>query len=102
MRFVVDLYRNIILGFCALVLIASAILIFAALDRSGPLGSQITGTIILIAVGALGFLVLNLGGIAILISLHDRHVEIAESAESIASSLQRIAGNAKSAREPYA
>ncbi len=91
MRFVVDLYRYIIIGLCAAVLITAALVVMAAFDHSGPLGSQLTGTIFLAAVGALALLVVSLGGVAILISIHDRHAEIAENSERIAYSLEVLA-----------
>ena len=98
MRFVVDLFRFVILAMCAIVLVAAALLVFAAIDHSGPLGTGLTTTIVLFAVAALGLLVLNIGGVAILISIHDRHVEIADNAESMASSLAALA-NGASAQE---
>lgn len=91
MRFIVDLFRNILIGMCAVVVIAAALLVFAAVDHSGPLGAQLTGTIVLIALSALTLLVLNIGGIAILISLHDRHVEIADNTGSMANALASLA-----------
>lgn len=91
MRFVVDLYRYIIIGLCAAVLITVALVVMATFDHSGPLGSQLTGTILIAAIGALALLILSLGGVAILISIHDRHVEIAESSERIAYSLELLA-----------
>jgi hypothetical protein len=91
MRFIVDLFRNILIGMCAVVVIAAALLVFAAVDHSGPLGAQLTGTIVLIALSALTLLVLNIGGIAILISIHDRHVEIADNTGSMANALASLA-----------
>lgn len=94
MRFVVDLFRFIILAMCAFVLIGAALLVFAAIDHSSPLGTELTTTIVLFAIGALTLLVLNIGGVAILMSIHDRHVEIADNTGSIASSLASLADRA--------
>ena len=91
MRFIVDLFRNILIGMCAVVVIAAALLVFAAVDHSSPLGAQLTGTIILIALSALALLILNIGGIATLISIHDRHVEIADNTEMMARALASLA-----------
>jgi hypothetical protein len=93
MRFIVDLFRNILIGLCAVVVIAAALLVFAAVDHSGPLGAQLTGTIVLVALSALTLLVLNIGGIAILISIHDRHVEIADNTGMMARALASIAAS---------
>ncbi|WP_294212034.1 hypothetical protein [uncultured Sphingomonas sp.] len=94
MRFVVDLFRFVILAISAIVLVAVAMLVFAAIDHSGPLGTSLTTTVVLFAIAALGLLVLNIGGVAILISIHDRHVEIADNAGSMASSLAALANSA--------
>ena len=48
------------------------------------------GTITLLIAGAV-FFILYIGGIAILISLHDRHRELAEGVHIIADELKRIA-----------
>lgn len=91
MRFVVDCFRFIILAMCAIALIGAALLVIAAIDQSGPLGSSLTATIVAFAVAALAVLVLNIGGVAILISIHDRHVAIADNTHSIALSLAALA-----------
>ncbi|NIJ30749.1 hypothetical protein FHT00_002722 [Sphingomonas insulae] len=79
---------------CAIALVGAALLVFAAIDHSSPLGSGLTTTIVLFAIAALALLVLNIGGVAILISIHDRHVEIADNTGSIASSLASLADRA--------
>jgi hypothetical protein len=94
MRFVVDLFRFIILAMCAIALIGAALLVFAAIDHSSPLGTGLTTTIVLFSIAALTLLVLNIGGVAILISIHDRHVEIADNTGSMASSLASMADRA--------
>ena len=89
MRFIVDLYRCLIYFYCAAIIIAVALAIFLALDRSGP--SSLSMDVMLIGAAILSILVLNLGGIAILVSFHDRHTEVAESLDDIAASLRKIA-----------
>lgn len=88
MAFIVSLFKYLILGVCFLVLIGLALLVMAALDPTGPLhaaapyaiGGALLGVVVLI---------LNLGAIAILISLHDRHKEIAEGVHRIAHALEK-------------
>jgi hypothetical protein len=94
MRFVVDLFRIVILVMCAIILVGAALLVFAAIDHSSPLGAGLTITIVLFAIAALALLVLNIGGVAILISIHDRHVEIANHTGSMATSLAALADDA--------
>jgi hypothetical protein len=98
MRFIVDLYRNILLVLCAIILVGALLLIIAALDRSGPFGSYLTGQIILIAFATLALLVLNLGAIATLISMHDRHAELASNSAIAADALARLAAYAENQR----
>ncbi len=91
MRFIVDLFRNILLALCALVVIAVALMVFAAVDHSDLFGTQLTATIVMIALSALTLLVLNIGGVAILISIHDRHVEVSDNTAAMAVALTSIA-----------
>jgi hypothetical protein len=90
MRFIVDLYRLLIYFYCAAIIIAVALAIFLALDRSGP--SSLSMDVILIGAAIFSIVILNLGGIAILVSFHDRHTEVAESLDRIAASLEKIGG----------
>jgi hypothetical protein len=89
MRFIVDLYRWIILGFFALALILLSVLTGFALFGQHSLG-LITPYVIVTVVCSLGILVLTLGLIAVLISIHDRHAELVEQATRIADA---VAGN---------
>lgn len=90
MRFIVDLYRYVIFAISALALIGIALLVFAALDPTGPL-IGFTGPTLLLAAGLSVFLILNLGLAAALISIHDRHVELVEATETVSQSLDGIA-----------
>ena len=91
MRFIVDLFRYLIVGFCGLALIGATLIVLAALDRGSPLAGPLSGPSIVIAAAGLVVIVLNLGAVAILVSIHDRHAEIAASADALDSSVARIA-----------
>ncbi len=89
MRFIVEVYRYLLLAVCGLTIIAAALLAFAAVDPSGPLSEQFRGSVLLIAAGLLLLLILNLGVVAVLISIHDRHAEIADHASTISAQLSQ-------------
>lgn len=92
MRFIVDLYRYVILAFCGIITIAAALLVFAALDPASPLrATEATPYALLAVFGLIILLILSLGAIATLISIHDRHAEIANAARDGALALERIA-----------
>lgn len=93
MPFIVSLFKYIILAVCFIFLVVIALGVIALVDPSGPLGGAATPYGIALALGAVIFLILNLGGIAILISLHDRHREIAEGIDRIARALERSSAN---------
>ena len=97
MRFIVDLYRYIIYGFCAFTLIVIALVAMQVADRSSILGAPLTGAILIGLVGVLGMFVLGLGATAILVSMHDRHVELVEESERIATALEKIAADGRRA-----
>lgn len=91
MAFIVSMFKYIILSLCFVVLVAIVFGLFYAID-SGLLQSAQAAfsTVALIVVGGV-FFILYIGGIAILISLHDRHRELAEGVHLIADELKRIA-----------
>jgi hypothetical protein len=88
MPFIVSLFKYIILAVCFLILVAVVLVVFAFLDSSNPLAAGATPVVIGSAFVVLIFLVLNLGGVAILISVHDRHREIAEGIHRIADMIE--------------
>lgn len=88
MRFIIDLFRCLIYFYCAAILIGVSLGIFLALDRPGP--SDLTADVIFVAAAVFSIFVLHLGGIAILVSLHDRHVESTQALNSIAASLEKM------------
>lgn len=83
MRFIVDLYRYLILLFCAGVLIALTLGILIVTGNHQLFATWGPVTIISVAV-ALVMLIVSLGGIATLISIHDRHAEGVEQLRRIA------------------
>ena len=89
MRFIVDLFRYIIFAFCGLMIIA-AVLIALNLG-SVETGSWPAGLVIAAIFVVFGLVVLNLGGIAILVSMHDRHAELVEEAVELNGVLSEIA-----------
>jgi hypothetical protein len=93
MRFVVDLYRYLLLALCAGVLILMCVAIFAALDPAGPMQGEYSKPVLIGAL-MLGILfIINMGLLATVISLHDRHAEIADRSGEIAYALEQIAAS---------
>jgi len=88
MPFIVSLFKYIILAFCFMVLVGVALAMFAVVDPSGPMAGQAKPYVIGSIAAFLVFFVLSLGAIAILISIHDRHREIAEGIDRIAAALE--------------
>lgn len=89
MPFIVSLFKYLILGICFLVLVGLALFVFAAVDPNGPFHAAGAPYAIAGALVAVVFLIINLGAIAILISLHDRHKEIAQGVHRIAAAIER-------------
>jgi hypothetical protein len=99
MRFLVDLYRYIIFLFCALALIGAALIALSTADHSTALGTALTGWMLFAVIAGLVVMMLGLGGIAILVSIHDRHVELVEEAERIANAVELLAANVTTSAE---
>lgn len=97
MRFIVDLFRYLIIGFCGLVLIGVTYAIVTAAN-SGILDTA-TG-VLWVAGGAITIasMILALGFVAIAISIHDRHAELVREVERVADTLEYQRG---SDRESY-
>lgn len=89
MRFIVDLYRYIIVGFCGVAIIALAFAFFTLIDQSGPAGSYPAWSIAA-TLGAAVLMILSIGGLAIIVSLHDRHAELTEAAGEIIEAIDRL------------
>lgn len=89
MAFIVSLFKYLILGACFLMLVGIALLVFAAVDPNGPMQGMATPYVIGGALVAIVFMVINLGAIAILISLHDRHKEIAAGIHRVAEAIEQ-------------
>ena len=90
MRFLVDLYRLLIVGMCGLILVGVIFIALSVVTSSGAVAS-LSGPVLLGCATALVFLVLSLGGVAILMSLHDRHIELVEQITAVAEASQRVA-----------
>ena len=94
MRFLVDLYRVIVLAALAAGVILASYLIFSLFMNAGSWREELTG-LALVAATAVGIaVVLAIGLVATFISIHDRLVNLAASADRIADSLERI-GNSR-------
>lgn len=91
MRFIVDLFRYIIVLFCGLALVGSTLLVIAVLDPANAAPAWLSGGVVMGVVVGLVLLVLNLGVVTTLIFLHDRHCDLVDEAAQISESLQRLA-----------
>jgi hypothetical protein len=89
MAFIVSLFKYLILGTCFLMLIGISLFVFAAVDPDGPMQGMTTPYAIGGALVGVVLMIINLGAVAILISLHDRHKEIAQGVHRIAEALER-------------
>jgi hypothetical protein len=96
MRFIVDLYRYVIFGISGLTIIGTMLLILFASELDANTNWDFAGPALAIGSGVVLLLILSLSGIAILISMHDRHVELVEEAADIATSLRRLADRPES------
>lgn len=87
MRFLVDLYRYLIIAVCGLVLIGLTYGIVSGIGSgvfdtaAGPL--WIFGAVIIVV-----SMILGLGLVAIAISIHDRHAELVSEVERIADMVE--------------
>jgi hypothetical protein len=88
MRFLVDLYRMIVLGALALALVGGSYLVFM-LAFEGDTSPELSIFAIAGLVAAAVWVVLAIGLIATFISIHDRLVELADNSARIADSLGR-------------
>lgn len=91
MRFIVDLYRYIIVAFCAVALIAGTVTLFVALDQNGGLGAAYPGWVLAVALAVAVSFILSIGGLALVVSLHDRHADLSDTAAEMKLTLDRIA-----------
>jgi hypothetical protein len=86
--FIVSLYKYIVLVFCFFVLVGVGLAVFTIADPTGPMVVQAKPYLIASLAAFLVFFVLGLGATAILLSVHDRHREIAAGIDRIASTLE--------------
>lgn len=92
MLFLVSLFKWVILAFCFFLVIGIALVLFAVFDPSSGLFG-LSPAIIPAVIGVTVFLILNLGVVAILVSIHDSHLEIAEGIVRIAEAAERNANS---------
>ena len=90
MAFIVSLFKYIILTFCFLMLIAIVFGLMWSIDQGVLTSPEMAMGTIALVVAVFVFFILYIGGIAILISLHDRHREVAEGIHRIADELKRV------------
>ncbi len=89
MRFLVDLYRFLLLAALGLGVVAASYVVFALFMQNSA-WKQEFGGLALIAVIVVGVLViLSIGLTATFISMHDRMADIAENTDRIATALER-------------
>lgn len=88
MRFLVELYRYLIIFFCGVVLILTAYGLTAGFE-SGLFDSDLGYYWVFGSIISLITLVLILGLVAIIISIHDRHVELVEALNRIADLVEK-------------
>jgi hypothetical protein len=96
MRFLVDIYRYVLFAVCCLTLILASILLLVAIDQRDTMLQGWTALWLLSAFGIPLMIVVSLGSLAILFSLHDRHLELVDQVRRIADALEadrRSAGN---------
>lgn len=67
----------------------TTLIVMVSVDPANPMAETLTPYMIAFAILAIMFLVLCLGSVAILISIHDRHREIAEGIDRMATVLER-------------
>ncbi len=87
MRFIVDLYRYLIVALCGLILISLAYGTVAGIGSGlfdTPMGLLWALGLAMILI----FLILSIGAVAIVISIHDRHAEAVDELERIADVLE--------------
>jgi hypothetical protein len=93
MRFLVELYRYLILLLLVLTVIAVSFGI-AKFATSTDVATEITAGMIALAVLGAVFVILSLGITATFISMHDRLCDLASSTERLAQQMEANAGNA--------
>ena len=83
MRFIVELYRVLVIGMLALAIIAASYIFFRVIQA--PEMATGTGIYVLIACFTVAvFVILSMGITATFISIHDRLEDIANSAQTLA------------------
>ena len=92
MLFIVSLYKYLIFAFCFVILVMVALGVMVSVDPANPMAEALTPYMMAFAILGFMFLVLCLGSVAVLISIHDRHREIAEGIDRMATVLESSHG----------
>lgn len=87
MRFLVDLYRVLILAGLAIALIAGSYLVLMSFGRPG--GAELGGYVLTMVIATAIIVIFGIGMTATFISIHDRLAEIADNSARIANALER-------------
>lgn len=89
MRFIVELYRLLILAILALALITASFVVFRVIQN--PELTTGTSAYVMAAVFvAIVFMILSIGITATIISMHDRLASVAKSAASAADEMESV------------
>jgi hypothetical protein len=91
MRFIVDIFRILILAGVALVLIAISFVVISVLMVGMP--PALGGATALAGIGFLIILVLSLGMLATIISAHDRLAALSDHVARVAEAMETKNGN---------
>ena len=88
MRFIVDLYRYIILAVLALLIAGFAFFVLSLGGNSGYDDASLA-TIIIAGLAFAGILGVSLGLVATFISIHDRHIELVNEVKLMRQALEQ-------------
>ena len=90
MRLIVELFRYVIIVFLGLMVVGVTIACFYIIDQ-GLEDTAATPIWFAVAVVLFFYTILSLGLLAILFSMHDRHVELVDQTSRLADSIETLA-----------
>ncbi len=88
MSFIVSMVKYVILGGLFLLLVSGVVGLLLLFTDAFPIPAEMKLSIAIGGIALFLLFVLSFGGVAIMISLHDRHREIAEGVHRIAEALE--------------
>ena len=88
MRFIVDFYRYVILAGIALMIVGVVYVALELNSSDSPFASYTSGGWLALGIVAIALFVMSLGMVATFISLHDRHIEIAQEIRALRMHLE--------------